>query len=162
MIAREIMQRDVVTAQPGMTLKELAALLVDHQITGAPVVNAAGLLVGVVSQTDLVRHDREEADRPKPAGSFYSDEFYKPGMWPRQAHETRVRDCMTPLVLSASRSDDVLDLARMMLEHRVHRMIISEGGKLYGIVTTMDLVRALVDLHEEKRRARPARKGRKS
>jgi len=162
MIAEQIMQKKVVTAQPSMTLKELAAMLVDHQITGAPVINSAGMLVGVISQTDLVRHDREQADRPQAAGGYYSDEYFKPGLWPRQSEETRVRDCMTPLVLSASRADDVLDLARMMLEHRVHRMIISEEGKLYGIVTTMDLVRALVDLHEGKRRARPARKGRKS
>ena len=144
MIAREIMQKNVVAASPSMTLKELAALLVEHQITGAPVVNAAGLLVGVVSETDLVRHEEERAGRRPPSGDFYREEFYKPGSSPRIAEEARVRDCMTPIVISANRNDDVREVARMMLEQRVHRLIIAEDGKLYGIVTSMDVVRAFL------------------
>ena len=144
MQAKDIMTTNVVTASPSMTLKETAALLADHGIMGAPVVNAAGFLVGVISQTDLVRHEREKSGGTP---NYYVD----PETRERLALASvgggaRVKDLMTPLVISAGREDDVFDVARMMIDQRIHRVIIAEDNKLYGIVTTTDLLKAFLAL----------------
>jgi CBS domain-containing protein len=122
--ANDVMQKKVVTASPHMTLHELSALLIDHEITGAPVVNAAGLLVGVISQTDMVRHEREIPEGRAVPG-YYMEERLPASFRPESPDQTRVRDCMTPIVISAERGDDVRAIARMMLEQKIHRIIIA-------------------------------------
>lgn len=152
MKARDIMRRRVVTAQPQMTLRELAAVFDDHHISGAPVVTARKELVGVVSQTDLVRHDRE-APPPvvPPFHQFQDDELRAGGLHAENPDYTRVRDVMTPWVISFEEETLVEEIARQMLAKRIHRVIITRDGKLSGIVSSMDVMRGLLAILEARR-----------
>lgn len=146
MLAKEMMQKNVISVNPDMTLRELAKVLIDRGISGAPVVDESGRLLGVVSQTDLVRRDREAAPMTDVPG-FYRDEgksAYAGGYQIEDPDFTRVRDIMTPAVISATEEASVRQVGSMMLRQHIHRVIITRGGKLCGIVTSMDILRALL------------------
>ena len=147
MLAKEIMRRQVVTVSPDMALRELSQLFIDRQISGAPVVDGQGKLSGVISQTDLIRRDREKAaDAAIP--SFYQNEkaIYSSGYQIEDPDFTRVKDIMTPAGLCADETTPVEKLAQCMLRRHIHRIIITKGGKLSGIVTSMDMLRAFMAL----------------
>lgn len=148
MIASDIMRKDVVTVRENQTVKELADLLIDKGISGAPVIDARGRLVGVVSQTDLVRRERERGEEQE-APAYHRDLdrwLGRKGFQIVTPEYARVGDVMTPAVLSADVGTPVESLARCMSEKRVHRLIITRKGQLAGIVTSMDVLRAFVDL----------------
>lgn len=117
MLAKDIMHKRVISVGPSMTLKELAKLLSDRGITGAPVVSPDGKVLGVVSQTDLVREKGEVVS---------------------------VEQVMTPWAVSFEEDTPVRELARQMVAKHIHRIIITKDGELCGIVTSMDLLRVLV------------------
>lgn len=146
MIAKDVMKKRVVTAAPEMTLKELAELLIEHQITGVPVVSGDGILLGVISQTDLVRHETENKPESHVPGYYLQEHVLPRGFQVETPDYTRVKDYMTPIVISARETDSVLDLAHTMLEQKIHRVVITEKGHLRGIVTTVDLLGALLKI----------------
>ena len=133
MQARQIMTSPVVTVRPDTTVREAAMLLLEHRITAAPVLDAGGHLIGIVSESDLVvdrfRHDPRNQVRP------IQDE--PPG---RQA----VGEVMTTPVIALGPSADAADLARTMLETDVRSIPIVEGGTVIGIVSRRDLLRTLI------------------
>lgn len=156
MIAADIMHKGVITVRDFQTVKELAQILLDHRITGTPVLDSAGKLVGVVSQTDLVRSVREDA-QPHEAPAYHQEVDRWLG---RQGYQVEapeyelVRDVMTPAVISADVKTPIVDLARCMAGKHIHRIIITDGGRLAGIVTSMDILKAFVGLSGPPRRAR--------
>lgn len=148
MQARELMRRRVITATPEMTLKELADLFVNRRITGAPVVDRIGKTVGVVSQTDLVRHEHE-AGTPEVATYHIEPEELqiKRGFQIEAPDFTRVKDVMTPKVISFEETTDIAEIASLMLRRRIHRVVITSKGKLAGILTSMDMLKAIAAGH---------------
>ncbi len=120
MLAKDIMRKRVVTVTPRMTLKETAKLLAKHGISGAPVVGPQGKVIGVISQTDLV--------------------------WIENEPLRRVEQAMTPWGVSFEEDTPVKEIARQMLAKRIHRVIITRDGELCGIVTSMDMLHALLKL----------------
>ena len=116
MEARDIMSKDVIVLTPDMDVQEAADLLVRYRIHGAPVVDAAGMLVGMVSLVDLVG---------KPGGT--------------------VRDIMTPDPVVAMEDTPVEELAQLMLDEIVRRVPIVRGGQVVGIVSASDIVRVYLD-----------------
>jgi CBS domain-containing protein len=120
--ARDIMTVEVLTVPPEMPLTQLATLLDDHDISGAPVTDRDGRVVGVVSATDLVRRAR----LPNPAGT--------------------VADIMTRGTVSVRPATTVPDLARFLVRSRLHRALVMEEGRLLGIVTAHDALAAMADM----------------
>jgi CBS-domain-containing membrane protein len=160
--AKDIMQRRVVTADPEMTAQAAMELFLDRQITGAPVVDEIGTLVGVVSQSDLLRHQRQGAPAIPQAPSYYyeTDGQALVSRWRAEAPKgATVQELMTPAAFMTDEHTPLDKIARFMLKHRVHRVIITRQGKLAGIVTSMDLLRALLDTRGP-HRSRARRTGR--
>jgi CBS domain-containing protein len=151
MLAKDIMRRKVKTLTPRTTIREAAKLFGDRHITGAPVVSEKGHLVGVVSQTDLVRRERERT--PNQTARFHAEEeqLRASGCHLDDPDFARVEQIMTPWAVSFEEDVPVLELARQMLKKRIHRVVITRDGKLAGIVTTMDLLKALVALLSPRR-----------
>jgi CBS domain-containing protein len=142
MKAKDIMKKRVVAIRPEMLVQEVAQVFDDKGISGAPVIDNQGHLLGVVSKSDLVHHQRDGE------GDHFS--FYKAGsgveVLPKGYHmelpdRTRVREIMTPVIIQAKESTPVRDIARMMRRKHIHRVFIMEGKKMKGVVTTMDLLK---------------------
>lgn len=144
MQAKDIMRRNTITAIPEMTVSEVAQLFRDHRISGAPVVDMDGALLGVISQTDLVRRDCEKALAAEEPASGSEPGLPLEGFQVQEPDYTRTREVMTPAVISAEEDTPVEELARRMLKSHIHRIVITRRGRLCGIVTSMDLIRAVL------------------
>lgn len=151
MIARDIMQKKVLAVGPDMTLREAAKIFHEAKISGAPVVDPAGKLIGVLSQTDLARHRVRGLagikDKEAKEGSFWVPEQASgAAAAPERSSATiKVSEVMTKAVFSAPETAPVRDLMRMMVREKIHRVIVtSDGGRLSGIMTTMDVLRAVL------------------
>jgi len=116
-----------------MPIAELAQAFIHSGISAAPVVDAQGALIGVVSKTDLIRH------QPAGAGAARGGPTA-----PAQAEPTTVRDIMTGLVLSLEADADIGRAAALMVHEGVHRLVVTEGnGTAVGIVSALDILRWL-------------------
>jgi CBS domain-containing protein len=119
----ELMQSEVRTAELDWTLNQVVQSLADGHITALPVVDQHGRLLGIVSNADVLQAQAEsEGDA-----------------W----REVPVQDVMTMPVLTAAPGDEILAAARQMLYADVHRLFVERDGKLAGVLSQTDLVRAL-------------------
>lgn len=157
---REIMQTEVVTVAPERTVAELVELLEGEGITGVPVLDSDGTVVGVVSVTDVARAALREAsgeasgahaEREEPGGYFRSPDGLAGGIgaWlPEGLPRTRlgaraVREIMTPATFSVRPEATVRELARFLSRGGIHRALVFDGTRLAGVVTATDVLRAL-------------------
>jgi len=141
----DVMTRDVYAVAPETSIDTAARLFAARHITGAPVVTGAGRPVGVVTLVDLVDPDRHRSDR-EGYPLFYrlqsgQAEELGDGI---QVGSGQVADVMSPFVLSIKSSASLVAAAQLMLSETVHRLLILEGNKLVGIVTSTDLLRGFV------------------
>lgn len=145
LMAKHIMHTRMVTIDPEMTVQDVMQVFLDRQITGAPVIDDEGRVIGVVSHTDLIRYQRRSA--PTSPSSYFTGSDGASLVGPLQLERrgaTQVQDIMTPAAFMAEEDTPVEAVARFMLRRRVHRVIITRRGKLAGIITSMDLLRALL------------------
>ncbi|MBI4057242.1 MAG: CBS domain-containing protein [Elusimicrobia bacterium] len=148
-----VMQRNVIKILDGMYLREVAQLFMENHISGAPVVDKEGDLVGIVSETDLVRSQREDSVERSVSYSFYRNPNGVP--LPRGFHIEvpdikRVREIMTPKVIVADENTSLQKLAGIMWRKRIHRIIITKAKKIKGIVSTLDILRVLAHSNGKK------------
>jgi CBS domain-containing protein len=143
------MSREVVTASPSMPLKEVARLLVAHRISGVPVVDRDGSVVGVVSEGDIVFKEGGVARPGSHALKWLFDSGDGDSGLLSKREARTVADAMTaPAVVIAARRS-VAEAARLMVERSVNRLPVVTDGKLVGILTRSDLVRAFTRTDEE-------------
>lgn len=153
MLAKDIMRKKVVTVESWLTLPELAKLFAERCISGAPVIDEMGTILGVVSQTDLVRSRRESSAGVAVYHREPDDAPRSAGLHIEELEQTRVEQIMTPGAIALDESTPVEKVSKVMLDSRIHRVLITRGERLAGIVTSMDLMRALIVLAKK---ARPA------
>lgn len=152
--AADVMNPNVLMVQEDMTVEELASFLVESEISGAPVVDPAGRLVGVVSVTDLARSVADNtADRPHPdffvsewGGTLSRDKIEELRFGERFDEETgmRVRDIMTPAIYSVDAETPIPEVAETLINSHIHRLLVTSGERVVGIVTSSDLLGLLV------------------
>lgn len=137
----EVMTRDVIAVAPGTTIHRAAQLLADHGISGLPVVDDQGAVVGILSEGDLIVRQR-----PRPRPSFWRLFFQDGERLAREyqkAAGTTVAEVMTTTVVSI-RADAPLGAAAALVDqHRIRRLPVMDEGRLVGIVSRGDLVKAL-------------------
>jgi len=146
-VVGELMNPDVVSLRPEQSVPEAQELLARRSVSGAPVVDDAGRVVGVVSQNDLVRK-AAHPDAAGPAGHFFTsmEEFADLGGTPITASGMRVADVMSSRVYHVARDTGVAIAANIMRERRIHRLLVTERGVLVGVVTSLDLLRVVEEL----------------
>lgn len=147
--ARDVMVDTVVTVQPEMSLDKAWSLLFENRVSGAPVVTSDGEIVGVLSQTDLVREAFSEGFENFPKDSFYfGTPFYDydTGLVENVSNrlsEMTVEEVMTREPICADVDDDVSLIAGRMRQNHIHRVIITSGRNLAGIISSLDLLKLL-------------------
>jgi len=146
MHAKDVMTPNVTTVDPDMTVQDLAKLLSDRGISGAPVVDAAGRMVGIVSEGDLLhRAELGTERRDDRRRSWWLDHFASDLARDYvKSHGRTVKDIMTRDVVSISEDTDLADVATMLETKRIKRAPVVHDDKIVGIISRANLVRALV------------------
>ncbi len=143
---REIMTAPVITVKPDTTVRELADILAQNKISGVPVVDAQDRVVGMVSEADIILQD---ADLHFPyyiqflESVIYLQSVHKFEERFRKAFGSKVSEIMTEDVVSVTADESVRDVATLMADRDVNRLPVTENGRLVGIVTRGDIVRAI-------------------
>src|SRR3984893_13508670 len=146
MRAMDVMTTDVITVDPETTVQALATLLAERGISGAPVVDASGRLVGIVSEGDLLHRAeigtaRRHRERRR---SWWLDHFASELARDYvKSHGRTVRDIMTRDVVTATENTDLGDVAALLEAKRMKRVPVTRDGKVIGIISRANLVRAL-------------------
>ncbi|MDX1740708.1 MAG: CBS domain-containing protein [Rhodothermales bacterium] len=152
--ARDIMQPNVLTISEDWHVTHLAEFLTENSISGGPVVSEDGRLLGVVSLTDVVRHDsfpNREPRKHRQHGYYkhalekeYSDEdlaSFRFGL----DDEAHVGDIMTPMIFSVEEDASVKEVAVTMVTGRIHRVLVTREDELVGIISALDVLRLLAN-----------------
>jgi CBS domain-containing protein len=144
--ARDLMSSDPVCVEPSATIRELARVFEEHEISGVPVVDQEGKVIGVVTKTDLIRRCSEGTADIPPAYLF---EVLADQGEPDEASEAIpeplicVGDFMTEDPAMVSPDVPVKAVARLMVERRIHRVIVVDDENFpIGIITSMDMLGA--------------------
>lgn len=149
----ELMSTEVLTAYEGWSIKRLAAFFVRHNISGAPVVASDDSLVGVVSQSDVIRFEsRSPSDLEIQKVVHFYHGPNSPGLTRadiQHLKERAIETCtvnaiMTPTVHSLDVSVQANRACRFMVEEGIHRLFVTSQGRVVGVVTAMDFLRRMV------------------
>jgi len=143
MQALEIMTRDPVTVTSDTTLDVAARLMARHRISGLPVVGTDGALVGLITEGDLLRRAELGTERHIPAWRAWLLGAGRLASGYVHAHARRVGDLMTPEVVTVAPSATLEQVVTLMEARSIKRVPVVEQGKLVGIVSRADLLRAL-------------------
>ena len=150
MNASDVMVRDVITVGPEATVHDVAVLLLKNRISGVPVVDADGKLLGVVTEGDLLHRSEAGTERrPSRWLAFFSstavlaEQFVK-------SHSNKVSDIMTRRVITAPPSMSLRDIASLLEKNGIKRVPIVDNGKLVGIVSRANLIQALASVPVQK------------
>jgi CBS domain-containing protein len=155
LMAKDIMNMDVLSVGPDWSISQLADFLLTNSISGAPVISEDNRLMGVVSMTDLVRHTSLPA---VDTCTGIQEECYihthqsqiSPSEIERSHIDSEslvsVRDIMTPVTFNVNEYTRIQDVADAMLRGRIHRVFVTRDETLVGIITTMDFLSAVREL----------------
>jgi len=153
--AAEVMHREVLSADADWSIEGLANFLTDNHISGAPVTDTGGELIGVVSLTDVVRHgsmpESDSATGETHDVYLYALERHMGQEEMRLFHtghesSVKVRDIMTPMIFRIEEDASIQQVADTMIRGGIHRVFVTEGNTLKGIVTALDLLKAVAAL----------------
>jgi len=147
MRAADVMTTNVITVLPSTPVHELAALLSQHGISGAPVVDGANRLVGIVSEADLLHRMETGTDRrPGQRRVHWLDSFSVERDLAREyvkSHSRVVGDVMTRDVVTVGEAAGLDEVAAILETKRIKRVPVVRDGQVIGIISRANLVRAL-------------------
>jgi CBS domain-containing protein len=155
MKAHEIMTKEPVTVSPTTPVSDIAAALVRHRISAVPVVTKDNDVIGMVSETDLVRRAETGTERKR---GWWLEIFIDANTMAREyvkAHGLRAQDVMARPVISVPEYAELSDVANLLETHRIKRLPVLRNGKLVGIVSRADVVRSLAQIKRVEKAAAP-------
>ena len=114
MTAKDVMTRDIITVSQTTKVRQLAMILIKNQISGAPVANKEGKIVGIVSEADIFAKKGKDA-----------------------------KAIMSKKIISVRQDTSLEEIAQLMMTHAIKRLPVMDGGKIIGIVSRADIVSAI-------------------
>jgi CBS domain-containing protein len=156
--ARSLMRTQVLKLSPNMPIPRALELFEDHKISGAPVVDSSGRVLGVLSSSDIARadHVKESATHSQArklvmrgGDDEHADDLTEEDLLsiedygPETSDGPTVGDWMNPEVISVRPESTLKELCRVLLDNGIHRVLVMEEGELKGIVTSSDVVRCI-------------------
>ena len=154
--ARDLMQRNVAIIDAQASLLELERAFEEARISGFPVVEG-GRVVGVVSRADVLRQLGGKPGEEPLLSTYYADLASFESEHARESFadaaarsgkttdQLRVSDLMTPSAVTVAPDATLHDVARTLIEHRIHRALVTDAGTLVGIVSSLDIVRLVAE-----------------
>jgi len=143
MRASDVMVRAVVTVSPDTTVEALARLMINLRIAGVPVLEKDGVLVGIVSEGDLLRRVEIETERHRPRWSEQFSSNSQRATEYIKSHARRVRDIMTREVFTVEAAATLGEIADLLEARKIKRVPVVHDGKVVGIVSRADLLKVL-------------------
>jgi IMP dehydrogenase len=152
--ANDLMQRDIVTISPEDTLRQALALMTEHHVTGLPVMDEQSRCIGLVTATDILNYEQDHAEDSREGGTtqFFDPETQQWESVPLSAFgleefgDVQVADVMTRELIWVERGAPLKDVARRMMDERVHRVLVMDANSLlYGIISAYDFVRVIAE-----------------
>jgi len=144
MIVADVMTRSVISVPPDATVEEAVKQMLARRISGLFVVDQGGDLVGVITEGDLLRRDELGTERDRP---WWLRLLVSPARQAAdftRAHGRHVRDVMTPAVVSVAHDTALEEVVATMEQNRIKRLPVTRGGRVIGVISRSDLLRALV------------------
>jgi CBS domain-containing protein len=135
--AGDVMTRRVITVRPQTPVKEIAALMLAHHVSGLPVVTVEGELVGIVTEADLLHKETAGAPGRRPRAAA------------RKAEGLTAQELMSSPVITVDEATPLRDVAALMVRKQINRVPVLRDGRLVGIVSRADVLRALTRPDEE-------------
>lgn len=147
MLAKDIMTHEVITVKPDTTIEDAARLLVDNKISGIPVIDEDGRILGIVTEKDLMIK-ASELKVPFYITFFDSIIFLENPIRfnnnLKKYFASQVKDVMTTRVVTVDEDTPVSEVARLMQTERVNRVPVLKDGIITGIITRNDILKSLV------------------
>ncbi len=143
MQAGDIMTRKVATLRPETTIADAIATMVDGRISGVPVLDGFGRLVGILTEGDLLRRTEIGTEPHRPGWLRFLRGTGRAATDYVRARTHRVEDVMTPTPETVGSAATLDEVVALMERKRIRRVPVVDGGVLVGIVSRADLVRAL-------------------
>jgi CBS domain-containing protein len=145
-IASDIMTREVITVQPETTVQQLAQLFALHRISGAPVIDQEGLVVGIVTESDLI--DQNKKVHIPTVISILDSFFYlenpdKMEQEMRKMAGSTVADIFTSPAVTVEENTPIDEIATIMSEKNIHTLPVVEDGRLKGIIGKKDIIKTI-------------------
>ena len=142
--ARDLMTTDLITVPPETPVIAMARLLAERGISAVPVLDAKGAPMGMVTEADLIRRLAGEEDKP---ASWFSALFADPARGAEhyaRTHGAQARDIMTEKLVTVAPGATAAHVAQLMEQQGVRRVLVVEEGRLRGLISRADLLRALL------------------
>lgn len=143
MKALDVMQRDLITVTPDTALDDAVHLMVTHRISGLPVVDASGEVVGILTEGDLLRRSELRTEATVPAWIGWLTGQGRAAREYVREHARKVGELMTVPVITVTAQTELGEVVALMESRRVKRVPVLQQGRLVGILTRSDLMRAL-------------------
>ena len=153
--AKDIMTKRILRVEEDWSIHRLAEFFIENSISGAPVTSTDGKLVGVVSLTDIILNGTLPDKDPQ---SYEPHEYYMHALERRYGKEEissyqikgepliTVHDIMTPVIFKVTENKSVQKVAEMMIKHCIHRVFVTRGEKMLGIISTVDMLKIIRDM----------------
>jgi CBS domain-containing protein len=144
-LARDVMKTTVVSVHPGTPLTELEDTLIARRISGAPVLEN-GHLVGIVSRSDIVRYftlQRSMAALLHPRQTSTGDAEEE--SWSSGEKHLTVKDIMARDTVVVPPDTPIVEVARLMVTRHVHRVLVTEGDAVVGLISALDLAQLIAE-----------------
>lgn len=140
MLAKDIMTMAVVTVKKDTSTRDIAKLLLENRITGVPVVNDAGHVIGIVSESDLIY----KVAPPLPMSTYWQNpKRFQMEHW--KINADNAGEIMSSDVVTVDEDTSVERLATLMVEKHLKRVPITRGDKLVGIISRQDIIKTILE-----------------
>jgi len=146
MNAHDVMTRNVISIDPDSTVLQAARLMLQHRVSGLPVIDKSDNLVGVLSEGDFLRRQETRTERKR---SRWLEFLMGPGSVASEythSHGNKVSEVMSTELQTVDENAGLEDIVELMERHRIKRVPVMCGSEVVGIVTRSNLMRAMVSM----------------
>jgi CBS domain-containing protein len=146
MKAKDVMTRTIISVDPNATVLQAARLMLQHHISGLPVINEAGQLVGILSEGDFLRRRETHTERQRPR---WLEFLMGPGRIAddyTHSHGTKVSEVMTAEVRTVGEDASLEKVVELMERHRIKRVPVVRGREVVGIISRANIMHGMVSL----------------